>query len=59
MQVTTLLNDEKDANALARSATVRLGQTLIGLIFVLNSYLVEWVFARGTTVATGSAMLGA
>lgn len=59
MQVTTLLNDEKDAQALARSATVRLGQTLIGLIFVLNSYVVDWLFSRGTTVATGSAMLGA
>ena len=59
MQVTTLLNDEKDANALARSATVRLGQTLIGLIFVLNSYLVDGLFSRGTSVATGSALLGA
>ena len=59
MQVTILLNDERDANALARSATVRLGQTLIGLILILNSYLAEWTFARGTAVANVSALLGA
>ena len=38
---------------------VRLVQTAIGLLFVINAYLVDWLVDQGTMVASGSAMLGA
>ncbi len=38
---------------------VRLKQTFIGLVFVVNSFLVDWFFEKGTTVAGLSAMIGA
>jgi Cd2+/Zn2+-exporting ATPase len=38
---------------------VRLQQTLIGLIFIINSFVVEWVFEKGSVVAGVSAMIGA
>ena len=68
MQVTSLLSNQTDPNCdcghdhggLDHSHTnVKLTQTLVGLIFVLNSFLVDWVFQRGSTVAGISAMIGA
>ncbi len=38
---------------------VQLLQTLAGLLFVINSFLVEWLFARDSAVADVSAMIGA
>ncbi|RME95687.1 MAG: cation-translocating P-type ATPase [Verrucomicrobia bacterium] len=38
---------------------IRLSQTLVGLIFVLNSYLVNWLFPAAEAVASASAMIGA
>lgn len=38
---------------------IRLSQTLVGLIFVLNSYLVNWVFPAAEAVASTSALIGA
>lgn len=38
---------------------VRLTQTLIGLMFVINAYVVDWVVDRATLVAAASGMLGA
>jgi Cd2+/Zn2+-exporting ATPase len=38
---------------------VRLIQTVTGLIFVINSYVVDFLFDKGTMVASFSAMLGA
>lgn len=38
---------------------VRLKQTITGLLFILNSFLVEWLFPSGTNVAGVSAMIGA
>ncbi len=38
---------------------VHLPQMLLGLIFVLNSYLVGWLFDGGQAIASASAMLGA
>src|SRR5688572_8059499 len=38
---------------------VRLTQTVIGLIFVINSYIVDYMFDKGTMVASFSAMIGA
>ena len=40
-------------------APVRLVQTLIGVVFVINAYLVDWLFEQGHTVASASAMVGA
>src|SRR3954468_519123 len=38
---------------------VKLTQTIIGLIFVLNAFVVDWLFAQGSVVASLSAMVGA
>src|SRR5689334_13123869 len=38
---------------------VRLPQTLVGLIFVINAFVVDWLLDRGTMVASFSAMIGA
>src|SRR6185436_454926 len=38
---------------------VRLRQTLIGLLFVVNAYVVDWLFEAGTMVASVSALIGA
>src|SRR6478609_9446725 len=40
-------------------APVRLWQTITGLIFVINAFVVDWVFQQGHTVASASAMIGA
>ena len=37
---------------------VRLQQTVVGVIFVANSFFVEWIFDKGSMVAGLSAMLG-
>jgi Cd2+/Zn2+-exporting ATPase len=34
-------------------------QVGLGVIFVLNAYVVDWLFQSGTTVASASAMIGA
>ena len=39
--------------------SVRLVQLLVGLVFVLNAFIVDWVFHKGTTIASASAMIGA
>ena len=59
MQVTTLLNDDKDARSITQTASVRLWQTLLGKIFIVNSYALGWFSPQSTQVAAGSAMLGA
>jgi len=69
MQVTSLLSRETDPSCsdcghdhggLEHSHTnIKLTETIVGLIFVLNSFLVEWVFQRGATVAGLSALIGA
>ncbi|MEW6301972.1 MAG: cation-translocating P-type ATPase [Verrucomicrobiota bacterium] len=38
---------------------VKLQQTLIGLMFVINSYLVQWVMERSSMVSAASALIGA
>lgn len=38
---------------------VRLKQTLVGLAFVINSFLVDWFFQQGHTAASASAFIGA
>jgi Cd2+/Zn2+-exporting ATPase len=71
MQVTSLLSrDEHEHDATNdescaacghdhEHAPVRLWQTLVGVVFVLNAFLVDWMFERGQIVASVSAFLGA
>ena len=40
-------------------APVRLQQTLLGIVFVINAFIVDWVFESGHTVASASAAIGA
>src|SRR5579859_3931177 len=40
-------------------APVRLWQTLVGVVFVLNAFIVDWFFDRGQNVASVSALIGA
>src|SRR6185295_16832584 len=40
-------------------APVRLWQTLLGVVFVLNAFIVDWLLTRGTAVASASAFVGA
>jgi len=40
-------------------APVRLRQTLLGLLFVINAFIVDWLFDKGSVVASASAMIGA
>ena len=36
-----------------------LTQTLVGLIFIINAFVVDWLFEQGTMVSNFSAMIGA
>jgi Cd2+/Zn2+-exporting ATPase len=40
-------------------APVRLWQTLLGVVLVLNGFIVDWFFQQGHAVASASAFLGA
>jgi cation transport ATPase len=71
MQVTSLLSrDEHDQDAAHGESCegcghdhehtpVRLWQTMVGVVFVLNAFIVDWMVDRGQTVASVSAFLGA
>src|SRR5277367_4958628 len=74
MQVTSLLSrDEPDGHNHEHGkedcsscghdhehAPVRLKQTVLGVIFVLNAFIVDWLFGQTAhTVASASAMIGA
>ncbi len=70
MQVTSLLSrrHEDEHNGSCPScgpdhdhdhAAVRLWQTLVGVVCVLNAFIVDWAFDKGQTVASVSAFLGA
>src|SRR6266850_8111281 len=40
-------------------SVVHLWQTITGVVFVLNAYVVDWLFQQGSTLASASAMIGA
>jgi len=40
-------------------SVVHLWQTITGVVFVLNAYVVDWLFQQGSTVASASAFIGA
>ena len=64
MQVTSLLSDhEHDAACSScghdhEHAPVRLWQTLVGVVFVINAFIVDWLF-QANAVASASALIGA
>src|SRR5512137_1057086 len=67
MQVTSLLSRHEHEHGEScavcghdhEHAPVRLWQTLVGVVFVLNAFLVDWLFSQGHAVASASAMIGA
>ena len=67
MQVTSLLSrheHDHDESCPACDhdhdhAPVRLWQTLIGVVFVLNGFIVDWLFQQAHNIASASAFLGA
>ena len=69
MQVTSLLSRHEHDPATGEScdtcghdhehAPVRLWQTLVGVLFVINAFLVDWFFQQAQAVASASAFLGA
>src|SRR5438045_3839013 len=38
---------------------IRLKQTLFGLLFVINAFIVDWLLDHASMVASASAMIGA
>jgi Cd2+/Zn2+-exporting ATPase len=68
MQVTSLLSQHEHKHVHDDTcgcghdhshSTVHLWQLVLGVVFVLNAYLVDWLFAAGTTLASASAFIGA
>ncbi|HLH56399.1 MAG TPA: cation-translocating P-type ATPase [Verrucomicrobiae bacterium] len=66
MQVTSLLSrqdhEHDDSCGCAHDhehTPVRLWQTLVGVVFVVNAFVVDWLFDKGQTVASVSAFVGA
>jgi Zn2+/Cd2+-exporting ATPase len=64
MQVTSLLSQHEhehgsDCGHDHEHSVVHLWQAVLGVVFVLNAYVVDWLFQQGTTVASASAMIGA
>jgi Cd2+/Zn2+-exporting ATPase len=64
MQITSLLSQhEHDESCTTcghdhEHAPVRLWQTLIGVVFVINAYVVDLLFESGHAVASASALIG-
>ncbi|MFO1514255.1 MAG: cation-translocating P-type ATPase [Verrucomicrobiota bacterium] len=68
MQVTSLLSQQEPAHEHGAEcgcghdhehSTIHLWQTLLGVVFVLNAFIVDWVFPNSHTVASASALIGA
>ena len=58
MQVTSLLS-QKESGHDHEHTPVKLYQTLIGLSFVLNSFVISYLFVNGKSVGDAAAMIGA
>src|SRR5271154_4147601 len=64
MQVTSLLSQHDHEHGPDRGhdhehSVVHLWQTITGVVFVLNAYIVDWLFQQGSTIASASAFIGA
>jgi ABC-type Zn2+ transport system substrate-binding protein/surface adhesin len=55
-------HDQDDCSACGHDhehTQARLTQTLAGLIFIINSFIVDWIYLQTTMVGSFSAMIGA
>jgi Cd2+/Zn2+-exporting ATPase len=64
MQVTSLLTHHEHGPDCGcghdhEHSVVHLWQAVLGVVFVLNAFIVDWLFAQGGTVASASAFIGA
>jgi Cd2+/Zn2+-exporting ATPase len=66
MQVTSLLSQYEHEHGPEcgcghdhEHSVVHLWQAVLGVVFVLNAFIVDWLFAQGGTVASASAFIGA
>ncbi len=65
MQVTSLLSHHEHEHGPEcgcghdhEHSVVHIGQAVLGVVFVLNAFIVDWLFESGTTLASASAMIG-
>src|SRR5450759_2600921 len=63
MQVTSLLSQHEHEDNCGcghdhEHSVVHLWQAVLGVVFVLNAFIVDWLFASGSTLASASAMIG-
>jgi Cd2+/Zn2+-exporting ATPase len=66
MQVTSLLSHHEHEHGPEcgcghdhEHSVVHLWQAVLGVVFVLNAFIVDWLFDQGHTVASASAFIGA
>lgn len=69
MQVTSLLTREEAGHKHDgpecgcghdhEHAPIRLWQTLVGVVFVINAFVIDWLFDQSHTIASASAFIGA
>src|SRR5271154_4552208 len=64
MQVTSLLSQHEHEHGPGcghdhEHSVVHLWQTILGVVFVLNAYIVDWLFEENGTAASASAFIGA
>jgi len=64
MQVTSLLTHHEHGQECGcghdhEHSVVHLWQAVLGVVFVLNAFIVDWLFVQGGTVASASAFIGA
>jgi Cd2+/Zn2+-exporting ATPase len=64
MQVTSLLSHHEHGPDCGcghdhEHSVVHLWQAVLGVVFVLNAFIVDWLFESGSTVASASAFIGA
>src|SRR6185503_19696459 len=69
MQVTSLLSHDdtghkhEDAECGCghdhEHAPIRLWQTLVGVVFVINAFIIDWIFDQSHAIASASAFIGA
>ena len=63
MQVTSLLSQHEHGPECGcghdhEHSVVHLWQAVLGVVFVLNAFIVDWLFDSGGTLASASAMIG-
>jgi len=64
MQVTSLLSQHEHDDKCGcghdhEHSVVHLWQAVLGVVCVLNAFIVDWLFEAGSTLASASAMIGA